>query len=652
MALKKLDLATLKIERTVWKTVCEDALDAKVREIYLKRKEAVDMYIDGHSLLDIYNKTGIDKSLVVKLTQRCAISVDSYGENLGYTSLLPYKRVSAYQRVANTSIDKGQSGTFSKLLSDFPHLKNFIENQYFRKNSATLEKVMSIKVLHHKFMEECRRLGIQDYEYPFYTNNKAYKSLRLYVHSLEQIKSDEAIKREGKDIRKKYSSVGFGKKHSAIPLAPYSTVQLDGHKIDALYTVEVENEKGERVHMPATRMWLIAVIDTATRVILGYSLTREDNYNQTDVLRAIQHSIVPHRCMKFTIGNFKYPENGGFPSTAIKETEWALFDEIMLDNAKAHLALNVVDKITNKLRCAVNFGSVATPETRNIVERVFRTLEENGFHRLPSTTGSNSKDTKRENAEKDAIKYKIVYNDLVQLIEYMIALYNSSPHSALDNMSPLECMERRIKEAKMTPYLADEKDKEVIYSLTHFTCTRTVRGGYKKGKKPFVNYQGTEYRNDIISLSDSLVGKTIILEINPEDISRIKAYFSDGSEIGYLTAVGEWSRKSHSLRTRKAALKFARENGKNKDSLYAPLSAYEEELKERSKKQRKARTKAAILKNEQISTNSIEENNHKDIPKEESAIKIKSKMESLSEEQLELLMSTSSIEEAFNEGVF
>ena len=68
----------------------------------------------------------------------------------------------------------------------------------------------------------------------------------------------------------------------------------------------------------------------------------------------------------------------------------------MLDNAKAHLSGFTLGKLTDDLKCTVNYGSVATPETRGIIERFFETLEAQGFHKLPMTTGSSAKDLKRK----------------------------------------------------------------------------------------------------------------------------------------------------------------------------------------------------------------------------------------------------------------
>ena len=109
------------------------------------------------------------------------------------------------------------------------------------------------------------------------------------------------MRRADKNVRQKFYSTGIGRSMRPVPLAPFSVVQLDGHKIDMLYTVDVINKHGELVRMPAMRMWLIAVIDVSTRTILGYSLTTNENYNQTDVLRAIRNAIIPKTPIEFSL---------------------------------------------------------------------------------------------------------------------------------------------------------------------------------------------------------------------------------------------------------------------------------------------------------------------------------------------------------------
>ena len=94
------------------------------------------------------------------------------------------------------------------------------------------------------------------------------------------------------------------------------------------------------------------------------------------------------------------------------------------------------------------FWSCCNSRNQRNYERFFKTLETGGFHRLPGTTGSNSKDLKRNQPEKESIKYYITYNDICELLEYLIAEYNNSAHSSLENQTPLQVMERRIKQSR------------------------------------------------------------------------------------------------------------------------------------------------------------------------------------------------------------
>lgn len=485
----------------------------------------------------------------------------------------------------------------------------------------------------------------------------------MYIKSLEESNIDVIISRQNDNIRQKLTSTGKSQSKRPIPLAPYSVVQIDGHKIDMLYTVEVKNRHGEIILIPATRMWLIAVIDVATRAIIGYSLTTNENYSQTDVLKAIRNSIIPKVPIQFTCKGLEYPDNYGFPSLAIPETKWAMMDTIMLDNAKSHLAHNTIKKLCEDLHCSLNFGSVATPETRSIIERLFGTLEEGGYHRLPSTTGSNINDVRRINAESDAVKYQIKYNDIKELTEYFIAIYNNSPHQSLDNQTPLECMHRRIVEAGMYPSIAFEDMFEKIYKLTNFMELKTIRGNIKNGKRPYITFKGVEYRNDILSQSIGLIGKKIIIEINPDDIRTLVGYFEEGTELGILTAVGEWGRKSHSLKTREEALRMANYNKNNHNPFYAPLSEYENELNKRAESERRSRTKVARIHNEQqknlkdISTvpvipitnkNFLDKRTNRTKPEDKA---IKRKLESYTKDELEAIMNAESLEDAYKKGL-
>jgi len=604
LAGKKYNLSELRIERLNWKKVHEEALSPEKRGIFSNRKKAVDMYIDGAGTTAICKDTNIHRTRIGTLVAKCSRIDPATNEPYGYAGLLPYRHTEKNKRKTGDGSSEPTAGSFEKLLQRYPTLATFITDNYFGKKEATLEKNMQVTTLHHKFLTECRNLGIQDYDYPFNTASKGLRSIRRYVNELKNQNEGLAMKREGKEARQKYRSTGKGRKNSTIPLAPYSLVQLDGHQIDMLYTVPVINSDGSISNLPATRLWLIAVIDAASRAILGYSLSSSESYSQTDVLAAIKDSIQPRARVEFTIPGFAYPADGGFPSFEIEEASWAIFDAIMLDNAKMHLARDVVNKITEKLLCAISFGPVATPETRGIIERFFGTLEENGYHRTVSTTGSNSRDARRGGTEKDAVSYGVTYNDIVELTEYLIATYNNSAHTGLSGRTPIKVMKERIRNAGMAPCIADAKMKEAVGGLTHLTVERIVRGAFHSGKRPYISYSGVEYRNEAVSISPHLVGSKLFIEVDPDDVSSVRAYTENGIELGYLRAAGIWGRRSHSLKTRKEALKFANSNKAKNNPFFASLTGYEEELRKRAAQSRGARTKEGRIRREQENSNS------------------------------------------------
>ena len=293
MAGKKYNLTELRAAQQEWKKVLEEALSPNNREIFINRKKAVNMYIDGASDKSIKQETGIHETKITKLIEKCTRIDRSTNEPYGYAGLLPYRRIEGYKREPGRGSGATTAGLFEELMQRYPSLAVFIADNYFGKKETTLEKNMQIPALHSKFLNECRKLGINDGDYPFNTASKGQRSLRRYVNELKSQNPSLAIKREGKDARQKYRSTGKGHRYSTIPLAPYSLVQLDGHQIDMLYTVPVTNSDGSVINLPATRLWLIAVIDAATRVILGYSLTSGESYSQTDVLAAIRDAIQP-----------------------------------------------------------------------------------------------------------------------------------------------------------------------------------------------------------------------------------------------------------------------------------------------------------------------------------------------------------------------
>lgn len=596
---KDFDLCFLIEERKLWKIVEESCLSNEQRLKYLNRKKAVDMYIDGYTASSISNATGLKgKGEAKRLLMKCMQS-DEYGNYLGYAALLPYKHLSTgnirtKDQTLFFSSSVGNAGLFYRLLREYPELKDYIDGLYFGKIKTTLEKNMSVKVIHRKFLDKCRNIGIKEYEYPFTVQSKAIRSLYDYINKLKELNFTSLQPRLDNDAYKKLTSTGIGQPILLPEIRPYSVVQIDGHKIDCITTIEITTPKGDKETKTIQRFWLLTIIDVATRAILGYHLTIKSAYDRFDVLKCIQNAIEPKQLLNFCIPGLEYPDNTGFPSTALPETEWAIFDEIMLDNALAHLSQDVISQVTTFLNATVNFGPVASPERRGIVERFFETLESRGYHRLVSTTGTGINDTRRRNAENDAIKYAIKFDHICELTEVLLAQYNNTPHNANNGYTPLEVMKQRIEKGLLPNYL--EKEKRNKFMLNYITVTRKICGKLGTGRRPYVTFEGAEYRSDVLSKSFQLVGHALILKFNPDDIRTCKSFFEDGSEFCDLYVAGQWRNQPHSLKQRKEANKLLNEK-KLKDNVFIdPVKTYDDYLIDESQKSKRARNKLADRK--------------------------------------------------------
>ncbi|TVY02167.1 hypothetical protein [Cohnella terricola] len=231
-----------------------------------------------------------------------------------------------------------------------------------------------------------------------------------------------------------------------------------------------------------------------------------------------------------------------------------MWDVICFDNAMSHTANMVKDRLSNLLHCSLNFGPVDMPMRRSLIERFFQSLEESGFHRLPNTTGSGPKDPRRNEPEQRAINYQITYEHLLELVDVLISNYNGTPHGGIYNQRPLELLQKRMEKG-MTPRKLDKiKQSEMLFMQT--AMKRTIRGSIASGKRPYIQYEGVEYRNERLANSAHLIGTEVTLHVNVDDIRVIKAFLPDGSELGYLSAAGKWSLTSHTLQIRQAINKL------------------------------------------------------------------------------------------------
>lgn len=546
-------------DTSLWPTVDISILSKKHSVTYERRENAIREYLTDKSVEEISKTYGIHRKELGQFLRRC-LKIHPDGRIWGWRALIPYCRQQSYERripIKSYPSNKrgGSSGAMMQLFDRLPHIQEFVDALFLKKRDVGVihESRIPLRSIHKRFLDACRTAGLTAKDYPFSAKNLGRVALWQYLRKLLARRLYSGVlARHGKDAARILGVDSGGNVEEQI-VRPYQKVQFDAHRIDLFATVSVPSPYGGFVQLVIDRFWILAIIEAESRANLGYYVSLNREYSAHDVLLCVRNAITPWQRKGLTIPGLKYPEHGGIPSETIPELAWALWEEFLYDNAKANLATRVVEKLTRIVGCAVNAGPVETPERRPLIERFFQTLEENGFHRLPSTTGSGPDDPRRNHPEQTAIRLNIKLEHIEELIEVLIFQYNGTPHSGIGYRTPLEHLQYFINdENNLVKTLLEGKRPRM--NLLNVEVTRVVRGNIRQGRRPYIEFEGARYKNDVLSRTPDLIGKRLTLIVNPDDIRSLVAYLPGGAEFGTLTAHRPWGRTPHTLEIRKAIL--------------------------------------------------------------------------------------------------
>lgn len=362
--------------RENWPSVNVDNMEEEIKVLFLNRKNAIDTLIEGEiSVEEIVQKYKIAKSELYRFLNRC-LTLNEKGTPYGYVALIPYIRINDYQRIEpiNGFEIEGNSikltGAFGRLLMSYPELNELIIDLVFPKRKDGPQSTYNRpKEIHKKFFNKCKELRIspEKGDYPFNTKDFAKRSLYRYVKLLKEINPKKAVQDFGDSATTLFNTTGVGDMNNIIE-RPFERVEFDGHKLDITLAIRYTTLEGDEVVQVLYRIWILAIIDCATTVTLGYHICLDEEYSALDVLQCYMKSIFPHQAPEFTIKGLNVPDKG-YHSQVIPEAKFAIWDEIAMDNAKANRAKIVEEKTKIILKSRLNFGPVGTPTRRPNIEK-------------------------------------------------------------------------------------------------------------------------------------------------------------------------------------------------------------------------------------------------------------------------------------------
>lgn len=358
--------------------------------------------------------------------------------------------------------------------------------------------------------------------------------------------------RESNDARAHMATGGGFER--LIPYAePYDAVEIDAYHIDAFVTAVFGTPEGTEAEVVLSRLWILAIVERLSTAVLAYRLVFRSEVGAADVAALIRDAISGRwEPKQLSVRGLQYPKKGGFPSGVLPEAQGAVWSVTMLDGALANLAKLIHDTVRKTAGFVINWGPPGHFERRPNIERTFKKISTDLFHRLPSTTGSSPRSGRANDPVSSAQTHRIRATEIEELIDVVFAEHNGLPCERNSFNSPLETLGY---------FMSGPDPKTLVRKLPNAMASRasliarrqtcTVRGGLDSGRKPYIQFENVRYSSSVLGEAVGLVGKKLIIHIDESDLRQVTAFLSSGAELGILKAAGKWSLTKHDLKTRK-----------------------------------------------------------------------------------------------------
>ena len=543
------------VDVSSWTKVDLDALSGARRTQFIQRRDAITMYAAGATDDELREATGLTRKNVSRLTRRC-LETHPDGTLMGWRGALPYFRVQAYHRRSEPEVTEFGGGAVGALRWLFeapggPDLEKRFREQILGRTPKLASARRPKKELFLWFIRELRQAGLEArQQWPFNVEKLGYVTICKFIDRV--MNENPRRKREllgGEEAqRKAKAGDGTGRPD----LKAFDRVECDAHKLDARMIVQIPSPHGGYVERVIHRLWVVVIIEVATRVVLGYRLSLRRECGAEDVLRAIKSALTRWQPRELQFSGHAYDEDAGVPSARHERYVGACWDEFSVDGAMANICGQVEAQLRDvvgarllKPQDPTSFSCRRSKDDRPFVESFFKRLASGGFHRLSSTTGSKPQDKRGGDPDRAAVETKFQLEYAEELLDTFIANYNATPHSGLSYRSPLEQLDFETTRRSAKIRIADPWDVKRLVGLRKL-CT--VLGGTDTGRRPHFNFANARYSAEWLCLRTDLVGKLLWVQVEDEDDARYAMVSTrDGQFLGAVRAAPPWHLTPHTL---------------------------------------------------------------------------------------------------------
>jgi putative transposase len=549
--------------------------------------KALKLYYAGLPMTQVSEACALTPARFRKLL-RAALTIAEDGRILGYRAFVGTKqfskRVRIADRKANCKPSGGYSGLFSKIFLDHPDLESALVEEISGRTlneSGKWVKVvgrneLDTRTAHRRFLSLCRQHGITEEEYPFSTKQKARKPFHHWLTNV--YRRDHASKWSevaGNLAAAQAIQYKNGDGQSRPPANPYATWQIDEHKIDAEATYEIQDERGDFIPVKLERCSLILVSEVVFGANLGCKIVYAREPKAEDIVMSLWE-ILSGEQPRHTLptdaegdASFEgYIKGAGFPTEVIPSVRFLCPAIIELDNALSHLSDALQSLVLHTMGSVVRLGKPKTPQERGHIESKFSLLARRLMRNVPGATGSHPRDPVRK--KMPPVNKCIRASELEFVIDAYMRNQNALPNAAANYSDALERIRRNSESGKIQlTALPAQKRKPYFFFPPIVVKVKTSQGGRRS---PFINFLG-RYSSPLLSGSWGLVGRPMLLRLDPRNVQQCWLFHMDGTEFGPVTAEGKWGRFPHSLQIKRLIKHLKNTGALGERAEDAPLDA-------------------------------------------------------------------------------
>ena len=531
-----------------WPVIPLDAVPKKRQRQFFRNQQIIARVLALSPIHKVAREFSVSDGLVSQLLERSLGGTTDLPPALT-SSLIPFQRIGVPERKSPLPTMQTPSGSACALQALFKQLPRvraeldaFIEAKL---KDAPNARRLTPQAFHKRFKHLLAEAHWPSDCYPYTSPQTAYESIRLYLHQRK------AEQQQARQSRRSYKPRNLGIDNRAF--SALRAIQIDEHTIDLHERIHlILNDR--LIPLRVARATLLVAVDVDTHCVLGFYFAPTEVPSQQDLLTLLDQCLKPWEPIALQTPGFAYTSGACFPS-GLKPGFPISFGTVQLDNAWMHRANSIIDLLAVKGGATLSYGVAKIPEVRQLVESVFRYINQHLSHDDAATTGSYPTDPIKESRKNQKKPPLITFETVNEALSLLLTEYNTTPIPPLGGASPLALFRHHYENhfGRYVPSFLSEQWQPLLGEAE----VKLHWYGHE-GRFPHINLFHARYQGQGL-LSVAHKEKRIRVKFNREDIRTLEAYTLNGQPLGILQVQGGWQRYPHSVTTRNWLFKHAKD---------------------------------------------------------------------------------------------